>query len=128
MIKESREKNDVIRTGEKALRSLKDARKSLEQTTERGMLDVLGPLSLSTGRKRALVDEAKRSLKRAKDDLKAFEEKLCALSGGADGISGFAEKYFGNVLSLDKSRVDRFYIHVKDAIKVVESELRNLKK
>lgn len=110
------------------MNSLKDALKSLEQTFERGMLDVLGPLSLSSGKKRALLDEAKRSLKRAKEDLKAFEERISVLSDGTGGISGFADKNFGNILSLDKSKVDRFYKHVKDAIKIVESELRILKK
>ncbi len=67
MIKESKEKNDVIRAGEKAIRSLKDAKKSLELTTERGMLDVLGPLSLSSSRKRLYLmkpREASRGQKR----------------------------------------------------------------
>ena len=61
-------------------------------------------------------------------NVPAFEDKLSAFSNGSNGMFELADKYFGNILSFDKAKVDRFYKYVKDAISAVESELRNLKK
>ncbi len=124
-------KINTIKAGEKALRSLRDIKETLSKANERGMLDVFGPLSLSSSRKNALIDEAKRGIKRAEDDLKSFAKAITALSSETDirldDISEFADKLFSNPVFLDKAKIDRFDKQVNEGIKKVEALLKTLK-
>ena len=123
---------NAIKAGEKALRSLKDVRETLSKAQERGMFDVLGPLSFSSSRKNALIDNAKRGIRRAESDLKSFADVITTLSSEADiqidDISEFADKLFSNPVFLDKTKTDRFAKQVNDGIKKVETLLKTLKK
>ena len=70
------EVREAIAAGERALDSLKDAKKSLNSARSWGIFDILGGRGLSGLVKHVKIGDAKSSLNRAKADLERFSREL----------------------------------------------------
>lgn len=67
---------EAINAGERALRSLQDAKSSLDSARGWGILDILGGRGLSGLIKHVKIDDARSSLDKAKADLDCFSREL----------------------------------------------------
>ena len=67
---------EAIEAGERALRSLKDAKSSLASARGWGIVDIIGGKGLSGLIKHVKIGDARSSLNRAKADLDRFSREL----------------------------------------------------
>lgn len=67
---------EAIDVGERALRSLREAKSSLNSARGWGMVDIIGGRGLSGLIKHVKIGDAKSSLNRAKYDLETFSREL----------------------------------------------------
>ena len=67
---------EAINAGERALRSLQDAKSSLDSARGWGILDILGGRGLSGLIKHVKIGDARSSLDQAKADLECFSREL----------------------------------------------------
>ena len=67
---------EAINAGERALRSLQDAKSSLNSARGWGILDILGGRGLSGLIKHVKIGDARSSLDQAKADLECFSREL----------------------------------------------------
>ena len=127
---------EAIIAGEQALRSLKDARKSLGSARGWGILDLFGGRSISGLVKHLKIGDAKSSLNRAKYDLERFSQELSDVRDiqGLDIEIGdfltFADFFFDGFLAdiMVQSRIKRAMNSLDDAIDRVEDLIDRLKR
>ena len=96
---------EAINAGERALRSLQDAKSSLDSARGWGILDLLGGRGLSGLIKHVKIGDARSSLDQAKADLDCFGRELSDVRGiqGLDIEIGdfltFADFFFDGFLA-----------------------------
>jgi len=136
MYNEEKELREAIAAGEKALRSLKDARKSLGSARNWGLFDMLGGRTLSGLVKHAKIGDAKSSLNRAKADLDRFSRELSDvrdiqnLDIEIGDFLTFADFFFDGFLAdiMVQSKIRQAQDRIDDAINRVETLLYRLKR
>ena len=127
---------EAIEAGERALRSLKEARSSLGSARGWGMLDILGGRGLSGLIKHVKIGDARSSLNRAKADLDRFGRELSDVREiqGLDIEIGdfltFADFFFDGFLAdiMVQSKIRQAQDKIDVAIDRVEALLVRLRK
>ena len=126
---------EAIDAGERALRSLQDAKRSLGSARSWGMIDIIGGGGLSGLLKHVKVGDAKKSLNQAKADLDRFSRELSDVREiqGMDIEIGdfltFADFFFDGFLAdiMVQSRIKKAQGDIDDAIRRVENLLGQLR-
>lgn len=126
---------EAIDAGERALRSLRDARSSLGSARGWGMVDLFGGRGLSGLIKHVKIGDAKSSLNRAKADLEHFGRELADVREiqGLDIEIGdfltFADFFFDGFLAdiMVQSKIKQAQDKIDDAIDRVETLLGRLR-
>ncbi len=132
---EERERQEAIRAGERALTSLRDAEHQLGGARLWGIVDLFGGGGLSGLVKHAKLNEASRSLERAKADLRTFQHELRDVRAIQDmridigGFLTFADFFFDGVIAdwLVQSKIQNARKQLSDAISQVEWVLGKLR-
>jgi hypothetical protein len=127
---------EAIEAGERALRSLRDARNSLSSARGWGMIDMFGGNGLSGLIKHVKIGDAKSSLNRAKADLARFGRELSDVREiqGLDIEIGdfltFADFFFDGFLAdiMVQSKIRQARDKIDDAIDRVEALLARLRR
>ena len=135
MYNRDHEIREAIDAGERALRSLREARKSLGSARGWGMVDMFGGRGLSGLIKHVKIGDARSSLNRAKADLDRFSRELSDVREvrGLDIEIGsfltFADFFFDGFLAdvMVQSRIRQAQNKIDDAIDRVEDMLARLK-
>ena len=126
---------EAITAGERALDSLRDARKSLDSAGNWGLLDMLGGRGLSGLMKHVKIGDARQSLSRAKSDLERFSRELSDVREiqGIDIEIGdfltFADFFFDGFIAdvMVQSKIRKAKDEIDEAIWRVENLLGGLK-
>ena len=126
---------EAINAGERALRSLQDAKSSLDSARGWGILDILGGRGLSGLIKHVKIGDARSSLDQAKADLECFSRELSDVREiqGLDIEIGdfltFADFFFDGFLAdiMVQSKIRQAQDRIDDAIFRVEEVLRQLR-
>lgn len=98
----SKEINEAIVAGEKALESLNAARNKLSSASSWGLFDMLGGGTLTSLIKHSNMRDGKYYMEKARDDLKAFSKELNDISIDLDAdietddFLSFADIFFDN--------------------------------
>ncbi len=127
---------EAIEAGERALRSLKDAKSSLGSARGWGMVDMFGGRGLSGLIKHVKIGDARSSLNRAKADLDRFSRELSDVREiqGLDIEIGdfltFADFFFDGFLAdiMVQSKIRQAQNKIDDAIYRVETLLERLRR
>ena len=135
MYNRNREISEAIEAGERALRSLKDAKNSLSSARGWGMFDILGGKGLSGLIKHVKIGDAKSSLNRAKADLNRFSRELDdvrdiqGLNIEIGDFLTFADFFFDGFLAdiMVQSRIRQAQDNLDNAIFRVEQVLNRLR-
>ena len=135
MYNREREIREAIEAGERALDSLKDARKSLKSARGWGIVDLLGGDTFSGLFKHMKIGDANKSLNRAKVDLERFRRELTDVRDiqGLDIEIGnfmtFADFFFDGFLAdiMVQSKIRKAQQDIDDAIYRAENLLDMLK-
>ncbi len=133
-----RERQEAIRAGERALNSLRDAEHYLGGARLWGIVDLFGGGGFSGFLKHAKLNDASRSLERAKADLRLFQNELRDVRAIQDmkidvgGFLTFADFFFDGIIAdwLVQSKIQNARQQVSDAISQVEwilGQLRNMR-
>ena len=126
---------EAIEAGERALRSLRDAKSSLSSARGWGMVDIFGGRGLSGLIKHVKIGDARSSLDRASADLDRFGRELSDVREiqGLDIEIGdfltFADFFFDGFLAdmMVQSKIRQAQGKIDDAIDRVEDLLRRLR-
>ena len=126
---------EAIDAGERALRSLRDAKSSLSSARGWGMVDLFGGRGLSGLIKHVKIGDARSSLDRARADLDRFGRELSDVREiqGLDIEIGdfltFADFFFDGFLAdmMVQSKIRQAQGKIDDAIDRVETLLRRLR-
>ena len=126
---------EAVDAGERALRSLRDARSSLGSARGWGMVDMFGGRGLSGLIKHVKIGDAKSSLNRAKADLERFGRELADVREiqGLDIEIGdfltFADFFFDGFIAdvMVQSKIRKAKDEIDEAIWRVENLLGRLK-
>ena len=126
---------EAIEAGERALRSLKEARSSLGSARGWGMVDLFGGRGLSGLIKHVKIGDARSSLNRAKADLDRFSRELSDVREiqGLDIEIGdfltFADFFFDGFLAdiMVQSKIRQAQDQIDYAIDRVQSMLGRLR-
>ena len=127
---------EAIEAGERALRSLRDAKSSLGSARGWGMIDMFGGRGLSGLIKHVKIGDARSSLNRAKADLDRFSRELSDVREiqGLDIEIGafltFADFFFDGFLAdiMVQSKIRQAQNKIDDAIDRVETLLERLRR
>lgn len=127
---------EAIEAGERALRSLRDAKSSLGSARGWGMVDMFGGRGLSGLIKHVKIGDARSSLNQAKDDLDRFGRELSDVREiqGLDIEIGdfltFADFFFDGFLAdiMVQSKIRQAQDKIDDAIDRVEVLLARLRR
>ncbi len=130
-----RERQEAIRAGERALSSLRDAEHQLGGARLWGIVDLFGGGGFSGFLKHAKINDASRSLERAKADLRAFQNELRDVRDiqnmniNIGGFLTFADFFFDGIVAdwLVQSKIQNARKQIADAISQVEWILGNLR-
>lgn len=130
-----REVNEAIQAGARALRSLQQARESLNSAGNWGIVDLLGGGLISTFAKHSKMNDAKRQIEQARSDLRRFRKELTDVDAFADihietgDFLAFADYFFDGLIAdwMMQSRINDAKKQVDDAIQKVEMVLRRLR-
>ncbi len=125
---------EAVEAGERALRSLRDARSSLGSARGWGMVDMFGGRGLSGLIKHVKIGDARSSLNRAKADLDRFSRELSDVREiqGLDIEIGdfltFADFFFDGFLAdiMVQSKIRQAQDKIDNAIDRVETLLMKL--
>ena len=136
MYNRDREIREAVEAGERALRSLKEAKRSLGSARGWGIIDMFGGRGVSGLLKHVKIGDARSSLNRAKDDLDRFRRELYDVSDiqGLDIEVGnfltFADFFFDGFLAdvMVQSRIRKAQRKIDDAIDRVEELLEKLRR
>ena len=126
---------EAINAGERALRSLQDAKSSLNSARGWGILDILGGRGLSGLIKHVKIGDARSSLDQAKADLECFSRELSDVREiqGLDIEIGdfltFADFFFDGFLAdiMVQSKIRQAQDQIDYAIDRVQSMLGRLR-
>ena len=126
---------EAIIAGERALNSLREAKRSLGSAGTWGLFDLFGGKSFTGFVKHVKIGDAKSSLNRAKADLSLFSRELADVRDvqGLDIEIGsfltFADFFFDGFLAdvMVQSRIHKAQKDIDDAIRRVELLLKKLK-
>ncbi len=129
---EERERQEAIRAGERALRSLRDAEHYLGGARLWGIVDLFGGGGLSGLLKHAKINDATKALNKAKADLRVFQKELRDVNDLDIDIGGFltfADFFFDGVIAdwFVQSKIQKARKQVADAISQVEWILGSLR-
>lgn len=127
---------EAIEAGERALRSLQEAKNSLGSARNWGLLDLFGGRSISGLVKHMKIGDAKGSLNRAKADLDRFSRELSdvrdlqGLNIEIGDFLTFADFFFDGFLAdiMVQSKIRQAQDQIDDAIYRVENLLERLKR
>lgn len=130
-----REVNEAIQAGTRALRSLQQARESLNSAGNWGIVDLLGGGLISTFAKHSKMNDAERQIEQARSDLRRFRKELTDVDAFADihietgDFLAFADYFFDGLIAdwMMQSRINDAKKQVDDAIQKVEMVLRRLR-
>lgn len=129
-----KEKREAIEAGNRALCSLREARKNLQSAKNWGIWDMLGGGFISTMAKHSKMDRAKQNMEQAKYDLKKFSKELDDVNMNyhlelqtGDFLS-FADWFFDGFFVdwMVQDRINQASDQVSNAIYRVENILRQL--
>ena len=129
-----KEKREAIEAGNRALCSLREARKNLHSAKNWGIWDMLGGGFISTMAKHSKMDRAKQNMEQAKYDLKKFSKELDDVNMNyhlelqtGDFLS-FADWFFDGFFVdwMVQDRINQASDQVSNAIYRVENILRQL--
>ena len=126
---------EAIEAGERALRSLKDAKSSLASARGWGIVDIIGGKGLSGLIKHVKIGDARSSLNRAKADLDRFSRELSdvrdiqGLNIEIGDFITFADFFFDGFIAdmMVQSKIRRAQNNIDEAIYRVENLLGRLK-
>ena len=126
---------EAIEAGERALRSLKDAKSSLASARDWGIVDIIGGKGLSGLIKHVKIGDARSSLNRAKADLDRFSRELSdvrdiqGLNIEIGDFITFADFFFDGFIAdmMVQSKIRRAQNNIDEAIYRVENLLGRLK-
>ena len=126
---------EAINAGERAFRSLQDAKSSLDSARGWGILDILGGRGLSGLIKHVKIGDARSSLDQAKADLECFSRELSDVREiqGLDIEIGdfltFADFFFDGFLAdiMVQSKIRQAQDQIDYAIDRVQSMLERLR-
>lgn len=129
-----KEKREAIEAGNRALCSLREARKNRQSAKNWGIWDMLGGGFISTMAKHSKMDRAKQNMEQAKYDLKKFSKELDDVNMNyhlelqtGDFLS-FADWFFDGFFVdwMVQDRINQASDQVSNAIYRVENILRQL--
>ena len=126
---------EAINAGERALRSLQDAKSSLNSARGWGILDILGGRGLSGLIKHVKIGDARSSLDQAKADLECFSRELSdvreiqGLEIEIGDFLTFADFFFDGFLAdiMVQSKIRQAQDQIDYAIDRVQSMLERLR-
>ena len=130
-----KERQEAVLAGERALDSLRDAEHFLGSARLWGIVDLFGGGGLSGLLKHSKINDASRSLERAKADLRSFQRELGDVAGIENmqvDISAFltlADFFFDGLVAdwLVQSKIQNARRQVAEAISRVEQILSALR-
>ncbi|MCH5338833.1 MAG: hypothetical protein J1E03_08635 [Acetatifactor sp.] len=130
-----REVNEAIQAGTRALRSLQQARESLNSAGNWGIVDLLGGGLISTFAKHSKMNDAERQIEQARSDLRSFRKELTDVDAFADihietgDFLAFADYFFDGLIAdwMMQSRINDAKQQVDNAIQKVETVLKRLR-
>lgn len=130
-----REVNEAIQAGTRALRSLQQARESLNSAGNWGIVDLLGGGLISTFAKHSKMNDAERQIEQARSDLRSFRKELTDVDAFADihietgDFLAFADFFFDGLIAdwMMQSRINDAKQQVDNAIQKVETVLKRLR-
>ena len=134
MYNRDREIGEAVEAGERALRSLRDAKRSLDSARGWGIVDMIGGRGFSGMMKHVKIGDARSSVNRAKADLDRFSRELADVRDiqGLDIEIGnfltFADFFFDGFIAdiMVQSKIREAQDKIDDAINQVEAMLRRL--
>lgn len=127
----TRERQEAIDAGERALLSLREARSHLAGARGLGVWDILGGGSFVSLFKHMKIDRARQAIDRARYDLQRFSRELSDIRMNLDiDIGGFLtafdlmDNFFADIMV--QSRIADVTRRIDDAIYEVEDCLRRI--
>lgn len=128
------ERREAREAGERALKSLKEARGYLAKASSWGLVDLFGGNFISGALKHAHLGEAREAIVQAKRDIQAFQQELGDvrdvehLKIDVDGFLEFADFVFDGAIAdiLVQSKIEKAKDSVDDAIASIEQALKEL--
>lgn len=135
MYDESKEIREAVISGEKALVSLKDAKRYLDSARSWGVVDIFGGDLFSGLMKHSNIDKASQAMDRAKHDLRDFQQELHDVHDLPDmhidmgDFMTFADYFFDGFIVdfMVQSKINEARQQVNNAISRVEGILRQIR-
>lgn len=135
MYDESKEIREAVFSGEKALVSLKDAKRYLDSARNWGVVDIFGGDLFSGLMKHSNIDKASQAMDRAKNDLRDFQQELHDVHDLPDmhidmgDFMTFADYFFDGFIVdfMVQSKINEARQQVNNAISRVEGILRQIR-
>jgi len=135
MYDESKEIREAVISGEKALVSLKDAKRYLDSARNWGVVDIFGGDLFSGLMKHSNIDKASQAMDRAKYDLRDFQQELHDVHDLPDmhidmgDFMTFADYFFDGFIVdfMVQSKINEARQQVNNAISRVEGILRQIR-
>ena len=129
-----KERREALDAGERALSSLRAARKELNSASKWGVVDIFGGGLFTDIMKHSKMNNAERYMSQAKYDLQSFGRELQDVAAYVDldfntaDFLHFADYFLDGFLAdwLMQGRINNARTQVEDAIQKVESILRRL--
>lgn len=131
----SKEIREAVISGEKALVSLKDAKRYLDSARNWGVVDIFGGDLFSGLMKHSNIDKASQAMDRAKHDLRDFQQELHDVHDLPDmhidmgDFMTFADYFFDGFIVdfMVQSKINEARQQVNNAISRVEGILRQIR-
>ena len=135
MYDESKEIREAVISGEKALVSLKDAKRYLDSARSWSVVDIFGGDLFSGLMKHSNIDKASQAMDRAKHDLRDFQQELHDVHDLPDmhidmgDFMTFADYFFDGFIVdfMVQSKINEARQQVNNAISRVEGILRQIR-
>lgn len=135
MYDESKEIREAVISGEKALVSLKDAKRYLDSARSWGVVDIFGGDLFSGLMKHSNIDKASQAMDRAKHDLRDFQQELHDVHDLPDmhidmgDFMTFADYFFDGFIVdfMVQSKINEARQQVNNAISRVEGILQQIR-
>lgn len=131
-----KERREAVSAGQRALNSLRSARKHLDSAGNWGIVDMLGGGLISTFVKQSKMGNAQSDIDQAKFDLKSFSRELADvdrqlnLNIETKDLLSFADYFFDGFFVdwMAQDRINKAKGEVDNAIKMVEKILDEVMK
>ncbi len=130
-----KEKREAIEAGERALRSLRQAKSDLNSARGWGIYDLLGGGMISTLIKHSRMNNAEKSISDAKWELQRFARELddvedvTGVDFGIGDLATFADFFFDGMLAdfYVQTKINNARAQVDEAIRRVEYVILKLR-